>query len=264
MEENLNKNLESKGYVCKGYECELACREHQIRYLGLKAEELPNLNEEKRIGVINRLSVNKKMVKETLIEEFELGEITLKQYKKWYELTGTQDEFVVVLGKSSKIIDRVEKMNEVFIKCCFGNDEPTNQYRRSVIIIGIRKLFEAHKDENFRWDYDIYYLFNSDTKGESSGVALLLALYSAFYKKPIPKNVAATGAIDNDGSIKSIGGLREKTMCAIKNGVDTLVVPEDNYIKNLSIPLGYYEKIKKVHRVTSYRDLINLLFQWNS
>jgi hypothetical protein len=82
MEENLNKNLENKGYSCKGYECELACREHQIRNLGLTAGELPDLNEEKRIGVIKRLSVNKKKIKETLIEEFELGEITLKQYKQ--------------------------------------------------------------------------------------------------------------------------------------------------------------------------------------
>jgi ATP-dependent Lon protease len=90
---------------------------------------------------------------------------------------------------------------------------------------------------------------------------LLLALYSAYYQKPIPKNVAATGAINNDGSIKSIGGLREKTMCAIKNGVNILVIPEDNYIKNLSTPPSCYEKIKKFHRVTSYRDLINLLLQ---
>jgi hypothetical protein len=82
MEENLNKILESKGYVCKGYKCEIACREHQIRRLGLTAEELPDLNEEKRIGVIKRLSVNEKMIKKTLVEEFELGEITLAQYKK--------------------------------------------------------------------------------------------------------------------------------------------------------------------------------------
>jgi hypothetical protein len=54
------------------------------------------------------------------------------------------------LRKSSKTIDSEEKINEVSINCCFGNDEPTNQYRKSVIIIGIRKLFEAHKGKNFR------------------------------------------------------------------------------------------------------------------
>ncbi|RHZ36774.1 S16 family serine protease [endosymbiont GvMRE of Glomus versiforme] len=265
MEEISYKKLKSKGYTCKGYDCELACREHQIKRLGLKIEELPDLNEEKRKGVIKRLSVKKRMIKETLIETFELGEVTLKQYKKWYESVGTQDEFVLVLRKSDKVIDKPERLtSELTIKFILGNDEATNQRRRSAIIIGIKKLFELNKGKDFYWDQDIYFLFNNNTTGGSSGVALLLALYSVYYQKPIPKNVAATGAINNDGSIEKIGGLREKLICAIKGGIEVLVMPEENYRKNLSLTPGYFEKIKKVHPVKSYRDLINLLFQWNS
>jgi ATP-dependent Lon protease len=90
---------------------------------------------------------------------------------------------------------------------------------------------------------------------------LLLALYSAYHQQPIPKNVAATGTIDKDGNIKLIFGLREKVICAVKSGAEVLVMPESNYVKNLSLPLGYSEKIKKIHPVKTCNDLINLLFQ---
>jgi len=52
MEENLNKNLESKGYGCP-----CVCESHQILRLGIKGEIIPDLKDKKRIGVIKRLSV---------------------------------------------------------------------------------------------------------------------------------------------------------------------------------------------------------------
>jgi hypothetical protein len=61
-----------------------------------------------------------------------------------------QDEFVVVLKKNfQKRIDKIEKLNELTIKFILGHDEVTNQYRRSVIMIGVKKLFELNKDKEF-------------------------------------------------------------------------------------------------------------------
>jgi len=57
-----------------------------------------------------------------------------------------------------------------------------------------------------------------------------LAFYSAYFKKPVPNNVVATGAVDKEGNIVAIGGLREKIISAVEAGNKTLILPADkNY-----------------------------------
>lgn len=64
--------------------------------------------------------------------------------------------------------------------------------------------------------------------GPSAGVTMATALVSALSGIPVRSNIAMTGEITLHGKVLPIGGLREKTMAAYKEGMKTVIVPEGN------------------------------------
>lgn len=64
--------------------------------------------------------------------------------------------------------------------------------------------------------------------GPSAGVTITTALVSALTDTPVVKNVAMTGEITLRGRVLPIGGLREKATAAFKNGMKTVIIPDDN------------------------------------
>lgn len=64
--------------------------------------------------------------------------------------------------------------------------------------------------------------------GPSAGVTLTSALISALSGIPVRADVAMTGEITLHGAVLPIGGLREKTMAAYKEGIHTVLIPKDN------------------------------------
>ena len=68
--------------------------------------------------------------------------------------------------------------------------------------------------------------------GPSAGVTMATAIFSALTKKKVKSTVAMTGEITLRGKVMPIGGLREKSMAAYKNGIKTVIIPFEN-IKDL-------------------------------
>lgn len=64
--------------------------------------------------------------------------------------------------------------------------------------------------------------------GPSAGTAMATAITSALCGIPVRHDVAMTGEITLQGRVLPIGGLREKSMAAYKNGVKTVLFPADN------------------------------------
>jgi ATP-dependent Lon protease len=79
--------------------------------------------------------------------------------------------------------------------------------------------------------------------GPSSGIAIATALISALSNKPVNKDVAMTGEITLRGRVLPIGGLKEKSLGALRAGIRTIIIPEKNKKDLAEIPLHVKRKI---------------------
>ncbi|MDR0819828.1 MAG: endopeptidase La [Oscillospiraceae bacterium] len=64
--------------------------------------------------------------------------------------------------------------------------------------------------------------------GPSAGITVTIALISALTGRAARGDIAMTGEITLRGRVLPIGGLREKTMAALRAGIHTLIIPRDN------------------------------------
>ena len=93
--------------------------------------------------------------------------------------------------------------------------------------------------------------------GPSAGVAMVTAIVSVLTGIKVRKDVAMTGEITLRGRVLPIGGLKEKLLAALRGGIRTVLIPEDN-VKELAeipdnvksgleiIPVSHVDKVLEV------------------
>ena len=64
--------------------------------------------------------------------------------------------------------------------------------------------------------------------GPSAGITVCTAIVSALTGRTVRRDVAMTGEISLRGRVMAIGGLKEKTMAALRYGIRTVIIPKDN------------------------------------
>lgn len=80
--------------------------------------------------------------------------------------------------------------------------------------------------------------------GPSAGVTMVTALVSALSKKKVRHNVAMTGEVTLTGRVLPIGGLKEKSLAAVRAGIDTIIVPKENEKDADKIPASIKKGLK--------------------
>ena len=93
--------------------------------------------------------------------------------------------------------------------------------------------------------------------GPSAGIAMTTAFVSALTGIPVRGDVAMTGEITLRGEVTAIGGLKEKLLAALRGGIKTVLIPEEN-VKDLQdipdnvksgleiVPVRWIDKVLEV------------------
>ncbi|GAB3343399.1 endopeptidase La [Bordetella tumulicola] len=80
--------------------------------------------------------------------------------------------------------------------------------------------------------------------GPSAGVAMFLALASLLSGRPVRSDVAMTGEVSLRGLVLPIGGLKEKTLAALRAGITTVMIPRRNEKDIDDVPAEARQKLK--------------------
>ena len=107
-----------------------------------------------------------------------------------------------------------------------------------------------------REEYNVHINFPGGipVDGPSAGVAMFLAVYSAFSEVPVPNDIALTGEVTLHGEILPVGGVEEKLQAAEEAGVKSAFIPQGNWKD------AYVKHRIRVIPVGTLRELLEEIF----
>ncbi|MFQ6548887.1 endopeptidase La [Aestuariibius sp. 2305UL40-4] len=80
-----------------------------------------------------------------------------------------------------------------------------------------------------KWDIHVHVPEGATPKdGPSAGLAMTTAIVSVLAQIPVRKDIAMTGEVTLRGNALAIGGLKEKLLAALRGGIKTVLIPEEN------------------------------------
>ncbi len=143
----------------------------------------------------------------------------------WTEVGGDLLTIEVAIMPGKGVITRTGSLGDVM--------KESVEAARTVVRSRARTL--GIKDEMFdKRDIHIHVPDGATPKdGPSAGIAMTTALVSSLTGIPVRADVAMTGEITLRGEVTAIGGLKEKLLAALRGGIKTVVIPEEN-VKDLA------------------------------
>lgn len=91
--------------------------------------------------------------------------------------------------------------------------------------------------------------------GPSAGLAMVTAIVSVLTGIPVRKDIAMTGEVTLRGNATAIGGLKEKLLAALRGGIKTVLIPQENEKDLAEIPDNVKEGLKIIP-VTHVREVL--------
>ncbi|RVV99753.1 endopeptidase La [Mesobaculum littorinae] len=91
--------------------------------------------------------------------------------------------------------------------------------------------------------------------GPSAGLAMVTSIVSVLTQIPVRKDIAMTGEVSLRGNAMAIGGLKEKLLAALRGGIKTVLIPEENEKDLADIPDNVKEGLEIIP-VTHVRDVL--------
>ena len=138
----------------------------------------------------------------------------------WTEVGGDLLTIEAAMMPGKGVITRTGSLGDVM--------KESVEAARSVVRSRSRRL--GIKDEAFdKKDIHIHVPDGATPKdGPSAGAAMTTAFVSAMTGIPVRSDVAMTGEITLRGEVTGIGGLKEKLLAALRGGIKTVLIPEEN------------------------------------
>ncbi|HEY6111342.1 MAG TPA: endopeptidase La, partial [Chthoniobacterales bacterium] len=96
--------------------------------------------------------------------------------------------------------------------------------------------------------------------GPSAGIAMFTALASLFSNNPVRPDVAMTGEITLRGLVLPIGGLKEKSLAAMRAGISTIIIPKLNEKDLVDVPEEAKQKLKFIP-VENVDEVLNVALE---
>lgn len=93
--------------------------------------------------------------------------------------------------------------------------------------------------------------------GPSAGVGMVTSIVSVLTGIPVRKDIAMTGEVTLRGNVLAIGGLKEKLLAALRGGVKTVLIPQENEKDLTEIPDNVKEGLEIIP-VSHVREVIKL------
>jgi ATP-dependent Lon protease len=93
--------------------------------------------------------------------------------------------------------------------------------------------------------------------GPSAGIGMCTAIVSALTAIPVRSDVAMTGEITLRGEVLPIGGLKEKLLAALRGGITTVLIPDENRKDLAEMPPNIIENLK-IHPVKWIDEVLEL------
>ena len=210
--------------IISGYTRESGVRTLERRFAEIcrkSAMELLNQETPKRITVTEKnletyLGV-RKHVRDQLNAADEVGLVT---GLAWTSVGGETLEVEVNVMEGSGKVELTGNLGQVM--------QESARAAMSYIRANARKLGIT---EDFYKTKDIHIHFPEGAvpkDGPSAGITVCTAIVSALTGRTVRRDVAMTGEISLRGRVMAIGGLKEKTMAALRHGIRTVIIPADN------------------------------------
>jgi ATP-dependent Lon protease len=138
----------------------------------------------------------------------------------WTEVGGDLLTIEAAMMPGKGVITRTGSLGDVM--------KESVEAARTVVRSRSRRL--GIKDEYFeKRDIHIHVPDGATPKdGPSAGAAMTTAFVSAMTGIPVRADVAMTGEITLRGEVTAIGGLKEKLLAALRGGIKTVIIPEEN------------------------------------
>ena len=96
-----------------------------------------------------------------------------------------------------------------------------------------------------KWDIHVHVPEGATPKdGPSAGLAMVTSIVSVLTGIPVRKDIAMTGEVTLRGNALAIGGLKEKLLAALRGGIKTVLIPEENEKDLTEIPDNVKEGLK--------------------
>ncbi len=130
---------------------------------------------------------------------------------------------VAVMDGSGKVMP-TGNLGDVMKESC---QAAISYIRSNASVLGVKPDFHEKQDIHIHFPEGAV-----PKDGPSAGIAITTAIVSALTQTPVRRSIAMTGEVTIRGRVLPIGGLREKTMAAFRNGIHTVFIPEDN-VKDL-------------------------------